>query len=225
MSARNVLQTTCPKGPSLLSREQAPHVPHRHWEPMVLQVVDDALLVLPRPATPIRVPARTANMEVVTREVALRGVALAREAKLGRHDGAPRGNVDCNSLRISVSVIPEGCNAKVRSLRERLSPVVRGRVGARHARIRFVRVRDPPPRSDLSTLRLQDRRTRHRSRRRRPLLLRALRATRGSPRGGRPPCGSRLSGASLPRFFGGAALIDGLVSARTGPPSRGAHPL
>src|SRR5262245_44183069 len=198
MSARNVVQTMCPKARSLLPREQVPHVAHRHREAMLSQVFDDPLLVLPCPAIPIRVPAGATNREAVARDEALRRVALTREAKLGRHEDAPPWERGLQVPRISLSVTPERCNAKVRSLRERLSPVVRGRVGARHARVRFVRVRDPPPRSDLSTLRLQDRRTRHRSARRHPVLLRELRATRRCAGGGRSLFGSRLSSASLP---------------------------
>src|SRR5262245_1507328 len=98
MSARNVVQTMCPKARSLLPREQVPHVPHRHREAMLSQVFDDPLLVLPCPAIPIRVPAGATNREAVARDEALRRVALTCEAKLGRHEDAPRGNVDCRSL-------------------------------------------------------------------------------------------------------------------------------
>src|SRR5215813_5763976 len=107
MSARNVVQTRCPTGRLLLSREQVPHVPHGHREATLSQVVDDALLVLPCPAIPIRIPAGATNVEVVARDEALRGVALAREARFGRHEGASRGNVDCNSPR-SLPVTPGG---------------------------------------------------------------------------------------------------------------------
>src|SRR5499426_302070 len=196
MSARNVVQTRCPTGRLLLSREQVPHVPHGHREATLSQVVDDALLVLPCPAIPIRIPAGATNLEVVARDEALRRVALTREAKLGRHERAPAGTWLAGPRALTGH--PGGLHAQVRSLRERLSPVVRGRGGGRQARVRFVRVRHPPPRSGLSTLRLQDRRTRHRSPRRHPVLLRALRATRRSERGGGPPRGSRLSSASLP---------------------------
>src|SRR5215510_1095645 len=79
------------QGGWLLSREQVPHVPHRHREATLSQVVDDALLVLPCPAIPIRIPAGATNLELVARDEALRRVALTREAKLGRHEGAPAG--------------------------------------------------------------------------------------------------------------------------------------
>src|SRR5262245_66666045 len=110
MSARNVVQTRYPTERLLLSRKQVPHVPHRHRKATLSQMINDTLLVLPCPAIPIRIPAGATNVEVVARDAALRGVALAREGRFGRHEGAFRGHVDCNSPRsLAVTVGGVAC--------------------------------------------------------------------------------------------------------------------